>query len=195
MLKEWLIVEKKVKEENIIFISFEDRELLEQFSLDPKNFVKKYIEGKERNYFMIDEAHYCKDIGQKLKLLFDTYENTKFIITGSSSLELTSHTAKFLVGRLFSFELLPFSFYEFLNAKDKRLAKIYLEENEKIKSWIFHGKDFEVKTKDVFIKELLTYLNEYLIFGGYPEVVKAKDEEEKKIILKNIFNTYIERTF
>ncbi|MGB9637638.1 MAG: ATP-binding protein, partial [Microgenomates group bacterium] len=35
-----------------------------------------------------------------------------------------------------------------------------------------------------------TYLNEYLIWGGYPEVVLADDLETKKILLDNIYQLY-----
>ncbi len=192
MLKEWLIKEKGVDEEDIVFITFEDRELLEKFELDPKSFVRRFV-GERKVYFMIDEAHYCRDIGQKLKLLYDLYKNIKFIITGSSSLEITSETARFLVGRLFSFELLPLNFHEFLKVRDKNLARIYIEKNRQIRKFIFEGKNFEIEEKDIFIKELLEHLNEYLVFGGYPEVVKAKSGEEKRIVIKNIFNTYIEK--
>ena len=192
MLKEWLIKEKGVDEEDIVFITFEDRELLEKFELDPKSFVRRFV-GERKVYFMIDEAHYCRDIGQKLKLLYDLYKNIKFIITGSSSLEITSETARFLVGRLFSFELLPLNFHEFLKVRDKNLARIYIEKNRQIRKFIFEGKDVEIEEKDIFIKELLEHLNEYLVFGGYPEVVKSKSEEEKRIVIKNIFNTYIEK--
>lgn len=67
MLTEWLIEEKNVKKENIIFITFEDREVLENFSLNPKEFVKRFIlDEKQRYYFLIDEAHYCNEIGQGL---------------------------------------------------------------------------------------------------------------------------------
>ena len=191
MTREWLL-KKGIKEENIIYTTFEDREALEKFSLNPKDFVRRFVSEEEKYYFLIDEVHYCKDVGQKLKLLYDLYKNVKFIITGSSSLEITSETAKFLVGRMFSFELLPFGFYEFLLTKDKKLAKIFLERKEKINKFIFEGKDFEIKN-DIFINEFLKYLDEYLVYGGYPEVLKAKKEDEKKIVLKNIFNTYLEK--
>lgn len=193
MLKLWL-EENGIKKENIVYMSFEDRDILEKFTLDAKSLIKSFIENDTEKYFvLIDEAHYCKDLGQKLKLLYDSFKNVKFIITGSSSLEITSGTAKFLVGRLFSFELLPFSFYEFLNAKDKRLARVFLEKHEKIKKFIIEGKHFKIQSKDIFVKDIMKYLEEFLIFGGYPEVIKAEKEEEKKIVLKNIFNTYIEK--
>jgi len=193
MIMEWLLKEKMVNTKNIIFISFEDREELDKFSSDPKSYVRRYIDDNGKFYFLIDEVHYCSDIGQKLKLLYDTYKNVKFIITGSSSLELRSQTAKFLVGRIFSFELLPLNFYEFLLYKDNNLARIFKQENEKVRSFIYSGKNFKAKDKDIFIKEILRYFEEYSIFGGYPEVVKAENYEEKKLIIKNIFNTYIEK--
>ena len=193
MLKDFLL-KKGIEEKNIIYLSFEDIETLEKFSLSPKEFIKSFIEKEnERYYFLIDEAQYCKELGKKLKLLYDSFENAKFIITGSSSLELTSETAQFLVGRLFSFELLPFNFFEFLNAKDKRIARIFAEKNEKIKQLILNEKDFEIPEEDIFVNEILRYFEEYVVFGGYPEVIKARKEEEKKIILKNIFNTYLEK--
>ena len=194
MLREWLIKEKGVNEKNVIYLTFEDREILEKFDTNAKEFVKRFIQNeKERYYFLIDEAHYSKEIGQKLKLLYDTHKNIKFIITGSSSMEIISSTAKFLVGRVFSFELLPFNFYEFLNAKDKSLLKIYSEKNKLIKELILKGKNFDIPKDDIFIKDLLNALKEFLTFGGYPEVVKSRSEEEKKIVLKNIFNTYLEK--
>lgn len=175
-------------------MTFEDIELREKFSANPKDFVKRFIaDENERYYFLVDEAHYCVDISQKLKLLYDLHKNIKIIITGSSSLEITSGTGKFLVGRMFSFELFPFNFHEYLNYRDKGLSGIYLEENKKIRDFLFFDKDFEIKEDDIFTGELLRHLEEYLTFGGYPEVVKTKSDEEKKIILKNIFNTYIEK--
>jgi len=193
ILEEWL--EKKgIKKENIIYLNFEDREILEKFTTDPKRFTTSLIADKSEKYFvLIDEAHYCKGIGQKLKLLYDSFKNIKFIITGSSSLEITSETARFLVGRLFSFELMPFNFYEFLNARDKRLARVFLEKHKQVREFIFEGKDLEIPSTDIFSGDLLRCWEDFMMFGGYPEVVKTEREEEKKIILKNIFSTYIER--
>ncbi len=192
MLRDWLIIEKKVSENNIFLVTFEDRELLNQFMLDTKEFIKRYIPEKEQFYLFIDEAQYCKDLGQKLKYIYDTYKNIKLVITGSSSLELTSSTGAFLVGRMFSFELLPLSFKEFLSFKNPSLAKIYGEKKEEIMNFISRNK-LIAENKGIFKEELLNYLDEYLTFGGYPEVVKANNDEEKRVILKNLYNTYVEK--
>ncbi|MHA1650250.1 MAG: ATP-binding protein [Candidatus Helarchaeota archaeon] len=192
MLKKFLIDEKKIDSEHIIFLTFEDRENLEKFEENPKEFIKSFIENNNNYYFLLDEVHYINEIGQKLKLLYDLFKNIKFIITGSSSLELTSATAKFLVGRLFSFELLPFNFYEFLLARSKRMAKIYKERNFSVRELLTKNKNFQLE-KDIFLHDLLKLFDEFLIFGGYPEVIKAKTEEEKIMVLKGIYSTYIER--
>ena len=191
MLREEL--EKEVGEENIVFLTFEDLEVREKFEADAKEFISSFIFDKARYYFLLDEFHYVKDGGQKLKLLYDTLKNTKFVITGSSSLELRGETAAYLTGRMFSFELLPFSFYEFLNARDKRFARIYSERNSLVENLI-NGQNFSIKEgSDIFVDDLLKLLDEFIRFGGYPEVIKSKRDEEKLIVLKNIINTYIDK--
>ncbi len=185
------VLEEKVGEENILFLTFEDLEVREKFETAPKEFIDSFILNAGRYYFLLDEFHYVKEGGQRLKLLYDTLRTTKFVITGSSSLELRGETATYLTGRLFSFELLPFNFYEFLNTRDKRFARIYKERNSLVKN-LLNGTDFSVE-EDIFVDDLLKFLNEFINYGGYPEVVKSGNEEEKLMVLKNIVNTYIDK--
>jgi len=115
----------------VIYITFEDREILEKFDENVKDFIKFFIKDENKKYyFLIDEAHLSKDLGKNLKFIYDTYKNIKLIITGSSSMEIISSTAKFLVGRIFSFELYPLDFYEFVKAKDESLFRIYKEKTD-----------------------------------------------------------------
>jgi len=175
----------------IVFLNFEDPDILEAFETNPKEYIKSFLTKEGKHCFLMDEYHYVKDSGKKLKLLYDTFENAKFIVTGSSSLELTGAMAKFLVGRVFFFELFPFSFHEFLVAKNLRLAKIYEEKNKTIKEFLSSGKA-EVE-KDIFLKEFAPFFDQYVIFGGYPAVIKAEDFETKRTILKNIYDTYVSK--
>lgn len=192
MIKDYLINAKKLEAKDVIYITFEDRDFLDAFSRDPKEYVKSYITNKKNKkfYFLIDEFHYLKEGGQKLKLLYDLYENIKFIVTGSSSLELTGGTAKFLVGRVFLFDLFQFSFGEFLETKERNIYNHYKENTNTLNDFIEKGKDFDDKD-DIFVKDFTRYFEEYVKFGGYPEVIKTNDIETKRIILKNIYNTYI----
>jgi len=195
MLQDWLIKERRIEAENIIFITFEDRDILEKFSLDPKAYIKSFIGERknERFYFLLDEFHYLKNGGQILKLLYDIFENIKFIITASSSLELVGKTAKFLVGRVFSFELWQLNFEEFIKVKSSQLFNVYKEKSELVKNFILEGRDFSLPEKDIFGKDFQRLFEEYVIWGGYPEVIKTNEEETKTIILKNIYDTYITR--
>jgi len=195
MLESYLVKEKNVNPENIIFLTLEDREILDKFSRNPKEYVRSFIMGKENEcfYFLIDELQYLPEGGQKLKLLYDLFENIKFIVTGSSSLELTGKTSKFLVGRMFSFYLYPLNFGEFIRVKSRELNNVYQEKSKWMRDFINEGKNFATPTEDIFSGDFERYFEEYVLFGGYPEVIKAEDMETKRIILKNIYETYITR--
>lgn len=195
LLKQWLENEKGVKPEQISFITFEDRDILEKFSVDPKEYVKSLVARKtnERFYFFIDEFQYLTDGGKTLKLLYDMFDNIKFIVTGSSSLELTGKTAKFLVGRIFYFYLWQLSFGELIRARSNQLFNVYQEKNALVKDFFEDGKDFSSPAADIFSQDLRKLFEEYALWGGYPEVAKAENVETKTIILKNIYDTYVSK--
>ena len=185
------ILQEKLKGKNVVFLNFEDPDIIEAFEMSPKEYIKSFIVTNDKHYFLMDEYHYVRDPGKTLKLLYDTFENAKFIVTASSSLELSGAMAKFLVGRVFFFELFPFSFHEFLVAKDPRLAKIYENRNTHVKEFLLNGEVFA--ERDIFLKEFASLLNEYLTFGGYPAVIKADDYETKRMVLKSIYDTYVSK--
>jgi hypothetical protein len=179
-----ILKNRKVEEGKIHLINFEDSMLRIEFEKDPKEFIESYLEGG-KNYFLMDEVQYIQDVGKKLKLIFDSFNNVKMIITGSSSFDMTN-LGKYLVGRVIFFELYPFSFSEFLRAKNERLEKIH----EQIKIDI--NKKTVIK-KSIFIERLNALLHEYLTFGSYPRVVLENDKNKKKELLKNLFLNYIEK--
>src|SRR3989344_3992054 len=119
------LLKKKIPEKNIVFLRCDDFDISEPFTKDPKEFIKSHLSNEERHYFFMDEYQYIADGGKKLKLLYDSFPNIKFIISGSSSLELKDKTAKYLVGRVFYFTIYPFSFGEFIKSRDERLSNIY----------------------------------------------------------------------
>ncbi|MCG2790220.1 MAG: ATP-binding protein [Actinomycetia bacterium] len=193
-LSSYIKESKNTLPENVVYISFEDRKEVDNFSKDPKSFTDAYINGdfQKRYYFLFDEFQYIKNGGQKLKLLYDTYKNVKFIITGSSSLELTGSTAKYLVGRIFLLNLYQFDFEEYLYTKPKNILNHYRKNSSLVLDFIFNGKKAE-EFSSIFTEDFIKFYEEYCIFGGYPEVVKTGSTQTKKIILENIYNTYIDR--
>jgi len=176
--------------EKAVFLSFEDRKTLELFVEDEKTFAQLY--AKNNSYLIIDEFQYAKEGGQKLKYIYDHYPRTKILISGSSAPGLTIHGIKYLVGRIFVFDLYPLSFEEFLRFKNESLFGVYLEKKEAIKAYLSNkGKLPEVSA--ALIDMLNVIYDEYLIFGGYPRVALAKTDDEKKTVLRNIYSTYFLR--
>jgi len=183
-----------VKKKKCLFLSFEDREKLAVFEEDIKSFKQLYIDKNE--VVFLDEFQYAEKGGQKLKYLFDT-TNTKFIISGSSSLELVGKTGKYLVGRMFSFELLPFSFQEFINVVNPKLKKLLQQNTKQVKKLLSFETtklaDKESLQSESIKKKLNKTLETYILWGGYPRVILAEDKEERKEVLKNILDTYLLR--
>jgi len=66
------------------FISFEDRDILDLFEEDIKDFAKLYLEGYD--HLIIDEFLYTEEGGKKLKYLYD--HSSSFLTTATVHLAL-----------------------------------------------------------------------------------------------------------
>jgi len=161
------------------FLTFEDIEIRELFDLDIKSFIELYI--KPARVIFIDEFQYSKSGGPGLKFIYDTVPDRKLLISGSSSLDLTIKAVKHLTGRILSFTLYPFSFREALRSKDERLSKLF-------ESTLEFG-----PIEPPLLQRLQKYFQEFVVYGGYPRVATAQNDEEKREILRNIFQVYLLR--
>jgi predicted AAA+ superfamily ATPase len=191
LIIEYLKKELGVAADEIKSITFEDRKILAQFSASPAELVESYIASGVK-YLFVDEFQYAKQGGQKLKLIYDTFKDFKIIITGSSSLEIKAQTGKYMVGRLLSFCLYPFTFAEFLSGRDKRLHAVYEKKHAAVRDFIFAAKRFRPdKGADIFADDFLRLYEEYLVWGGYPAVALEKNHEIQKKLLNDINNNYL----
>jgi uncharacterized protein len=164
------ILESREKVKKITLDDIEARNLFEN---NTDAFIELHVKGYK--YLFIDEIQYSGKSGKILKYIYDT-ENIKIFISGSSAPEISIKSLKHLVGRVFIYELLPLSFQEFLEHKDKKLSALLTK-----------GKTAGLE------KQFNKLLDEFVTYGGYPEAVLASDEKEKQLILKNIYNTYFLR--
>ena len=165
------------------FITFEKRADLDLFNNNIEDF-KKIVQPHE--VVFIDEFQYGIDGGQKLKYLYDTTA-IKFIISGSSSLELTFQTGKYMVGRLIEFLLTPFSFREFLSAQDQEMHDVL----KNISSADIFGFNIKNGFGSEINRRLAGLLEQYMVFGGYPAVVLTAGAEQKKKVLEGIYEKYL----
>lgn len=129
----------------------------------------------ERVYLAIDEIQLLPQIAGVIKYLYDHY-NIKFIVTGSSSYYLKNLFSESLAGRKQIFELFPLDFVEFLVFKQM--------------AW--HGCDWLAGGFDSHEYDLLhEYYEEFIEYGGFPEVVLLDSVEKKKNALTDIISSYI----
>lgn len=138
------------------------------------------ITNQRKAYLFIDEIQSFPSIVKVIKYLYDHFD-VKFFLTGSSSFYLKNLFPESLSGRKIVFELFPLDFEEFLIFKNvNRQFQGTFAEKSKARNYIA----FET------IKKLY---DEYLYFGGFPQVVLADSQEDKKNSLNDIFTSYFEK--
>jgi len=136
----------------------------------------------QRLYIFIDEIQRFPEITRIIKFLIDHYR-VKFIVTGSSNFYLKNLFPESLSGRKFLYDLPPLSFREYLYFHDK----ISREEASPTIQHVLQPMD------NIRLKQWEVEYEEYLLFGGFPEVVVTEQRETKKEILKNIFTSFFEK--
>ena len=142
------------------------------------------VDEKKRLYIFIDEVQNFPEITKIIKYLIDHY-GIKFIVTGSSSFYLKNLFPESLSGRKFLFELHTMSFLEFLYFKDQ--SNLKQAGNTSLDDILE-----QAQNKIVSIK-YSAYYDEYLKWGGFPEVVTSEDNETKSMVLRNIFASFFEK--
>jgi predicted AAA+ superfamily ATPase len=111
-------------------------------------------------YVFFDEIQYLKDWERHLKILVDTYPETKFIVSGSAAAALKWHSTESGAGRFTDFLLPPLTFQEYIHLKNLNHL-IYKGEIKYGEKQLPYYLTHDIKTLN---KEFVHYLN----FGGYP---------------------------
>ena len=193
MLQERLMIDYHVPSDAIRIITFEDEQILSDFKKDPVQYIERTVGSlspQERHYFFIDEFQYFKKGGRAIKLIYDTTKNIKCIITGSSSLEITEELGAYMVGRLFSFHLLPLSFKEFLQIKEPEVLRSYSVVSKAVNQLLQTG-SYDAETT-FFENKIARYFEEFVLYGGYPAVAKRlNDKELRNATFREIVDNYL----
>jgi uncharacterized protein len=123
----------------------------------------------------IDEVQLLPGIASVIKYLYDNY-TIKFIVTGSSSYYIKNLFSESLAGRKKVFELNTLSFREFLGFKDVSFKP------SKAIGRKFISSEYE---------RLKNFYENYIRYGGFPEVVLSKNISDKKDIVNDILSSYL----
>lgn len=170
----------EIDSENKIYIDFQridNRELFSQKNYDniTLELERRGLDSRKKIYIALDEIQLIPEAAGALKYLYD-HRDIKFIVTGSSSYYLKNLFTESLAGRKKIFELFPLDFGEFLVFKNIVFKK------ESFLDLEFSGAEYE---------RLKSYYEEYIEFGGFPEVVLAATEADKKDLLNDIISSYV----
>ncbi|WP_257666720.1 ATP-binding protein [Parapedobacter tibetensis] len=173
---------KCLDHDNILYLDCERVEIRALFSRPNYEEIKNEMELMGFDFstagvIAIDEIQLSADLPSIVKYLYDTYQ-TKFVVTGSSSYYLKNRFSESLAGRKRIFELYPLSFKEFLVFKEVWKDKF----NE------YAGKTFQAS----WYNQMKNWYQEYLTYGGFPEVVLETHAADKMELLRDIINSYIE---
>lgn len=160
------IIQKIVKSgsiDQILYINFEDERLLELKPQDLSLILEAYEElYDETPKIFFDEIQNIDQWQTFCRRLAD--EGYQIYITGSNAKMLSQEMASSLGGRFLIKEIFPLSFKEYLNFND-------LDVDAKIR----YSKKLPI---------LKRHFNEYLLYGGFPELMKYSD---KRDYLNNLF--------
>jgi uncharacterized protein len=172
----------KVNHTNTLLLDFERIENRVLFNQPSYNDVERGLTALGLNLsrpavLALDEIQLVPNSPSIIKSLYDTY-GLKCIVTGSSSFYLRNHFSESLAGRKQIFEMFPLDFAEFIN---------------------FRGIDTQALPAGRQQPFLFTFYDrwrglyeEYLRYGGFPEVVLADNQFAKINYLKDVLNSYIE---
>ncbi len=151
----------------------------------------KFILGKSLDdvptkvYVFLDEVQHVEKWSEALKSYYDKNYKLKFVVSGSSSAGIKHGSSESLAGRILLNPVMTLKFVDFLKFKDENneVENASLTLREKLKDAI------DEKDPESFFSDLKTFyaalipkqrkietiLSEYMIKGGYIELIEEED--------------------
>ncbi|MFZ2456130.1 MAG: ATP-binding protein [Candidatus Altiarchaeia archaeon] len=149
----------------IMYFSFD-----EIFAKDP-DAVEKLIQAYEESilredlrnvYIFLDEISHVRDWQIILKRYYDLDKGIKFVVSGSAGVNIRK-AQESLAGRIYDFQLKPLNYQEYLYFKGIEIKDTVIQ-------------------KDILKKELVNYL----IRGGFPEIINEADYDKVRKYVRSI---------
>jgi predicted AAA+ superfamily ATPase len=165
-----------VKAKNIIYLNLEELEnapLLNAYVLN--DYIMKMVDKKQKNYVFLDEIQMVSEFERLADSLF-VKDFIDLYITGSNAYFLSSDLATLLTGRYIEIPVMPFSFAEFVSG--------------------YTLNAFNKGFSNAFGRSKIEIFNDYLTYGGFPEVLNllnAGKENEIRNYLSSVYSTILEK--
>ena len=160
------LIRDGINPKSILYINFEDDRL---FPLNEQRLAKLvdafyalYPENHEKKcYLFFDEIQNVTNWPLVIRRLHDT-KHAEIFLTGSSAKLLSKEIATSLRGRSLAIEIWPYSFHEFMRAKNISIDQSL----------------YDKKTHD----QLAHLFREYLSEGGFPEITSFDPDVKQKTL-------------
>ncbi|MDC7219883.1 MAG: ATP-binding protein [Spirochaetales bacterium] len=158
--------------QQVVFLDFSESPLtdfsLDDFSELPTLFKEMFPQSEP--VFFFDEIQEVPDFEKGLRYLQN--RNYPIIITGSSAQLFSRDIASRLRGKTAEIKVYPLSYFEFLRFKEFEIKPVYGPAEK---------------------ARLALLTDEYLTWGGFPEVVLTDNPETKRHLLKGYIDTMLLR--
>ncbi len=154
--------------------------------------------AKEPTYLFLDEVQRVENWAETVKTFHDNNPNLHFVCTGSASFTISQQSSETLPGRQLAFTMFPLKFAdaavianrETLNQETVRNWSYSLRE-ALFKAWKENEPSiFMEKASKVMLETQQTalpgYFNQYMLRGGYPEIVLTSEPSR----IQNLFKGY-----
>jgi len=153
---------EKLKQDDLYF-NWDDPFIRREYNRNP-HFLKGKIEGfRSRPLIAFDEIHKHKNWKDILKGLYDLHQDeVQFIITGSARLDYFRQSGDSLIGRYFSYSMLPLGLSEAMESPGLIINDDKMLSGEK-------ENDLLAKLRDIPLKQAQRTFNQLMQFSGFPE--------------------------
>ncbi|MEW6528827.1 MAG: ATP-binding protein [Candidatus Micrarchaeota archaeon] len=174
------LLASKTDPKNILYFSLdglkkEEKIIRRILTLYLHYILKKPInELKTTMYVFFDEIQKITEWGEEIKSYYDKNLKIKFVVSGSSSMNILKGSGESLVGRIIVHKIYPFSFREFLRYNHLEIEKIDL--------W---NPTYPLKAEKITI-----LFEEYLKIGGFPLLYNTSEDRRKQLLKSMIDLTF-----
>ena len=133
--------------------------------------------GKERLFLFLDEVQRLDEPGLTIKALHDLHLPLRIVLSGSSQLEMRAQVSEHLTGRSRSFQAFPLQFEE-------AAAHRFGVPLDRASYW---------DLRNTFGHNVVSLCAELITFGGYPKVFLAPEPAERRLLLRDLVETYLQK--
>ena len=167
--------------ETCLFVNLENPDYKKACNQHPDQLFQ--ITGSQpyqKQIVCIDEIQLLDDPSNFLKYLYDEYHETlKLYVTGSSAFYISQKFNDSLIGRKKITRIHPLNFHEYLDFQNENLLLSSIQQTTTIPL--------------MYKQTIQRHINNYTIYGWYPEIALIQDLEEKKDRLKEYARDFAQK--